>query len=104
MLPHNDFEFIIASSEYMFRKPSPLLFELALKKANLEPGEVWYCGDTIEFDVAGASGAGIFPVWFESEVACHYKEQGVIKESELEHLHITDWLELIDVLERLPSP
>ena len=31
LLPENKFEFIIASSEYMFRKPNPMLFELALK-------------------------------------------------------------------------
>jgi len=40
LLPNNQFEFIIASSEYVFRKPSPYLFDLALKKAGLDAGEV----------------------------------------------------------------
>ena len=51
MLPDHHFEFVIASSDYGYRKPLPLLFELALKKAGLKPEEVWYCGDTYDFDV-----------------------------------------------------
>lgn len=39
-LPNNKFEFIITSSEYVFRKPNPLIFELALKKANVSPYDV----------------------------------------------------------------
>ena len=30
LFPNNDFEFIVASSEYMFRKPNKMIFELAL--------------------------------------------------------------------------
>ncbi|NLB40786.1 MAG: HAD family hydrolase, partial [Clostridiales bacterium] len=44
LLPRNKFEFVIASSEYMFRKPNPMLFELALKKAGLPSEDVWFCG------------------------------------------------------------
>ena len=101
ILPDNKFEFIIASSEYIFRKPCKLIFELALRKANLEAGEVWYCGDSVDFDVKGANSAGIFPVWFESEIKCWYKELGAQGTPDCEHLHITDWQELIDILEKL---
>lgn len=44
LLPGNSFEFILASSDYMLRKPQPMLFELALRKAGLTAGEVWFCG------------------------------------------------------------
>ena len=98
LLPDNNFEFIIASSEYIFRKPDKLIFEIALNKANLEAGEVWYCGDSTDFDIAGANYAGIFPVWYESEIECHYRLRGSQSKPECVHLHITDWLELIDVL------
>ena len=40
----HSFEFIIATSEYMFRKPNKRIFELALEKADLSPEEVWYVG------------------------------------------------------------
>lgn len=59
LLPDNHLEFVIASSEYMIRKPNPLLFELALRKAHLSAGDVWFCGDSPSADVAGAFAAGI---------------------------------------------
>ena len=67
LLPRNQFEFILASSEYMFRKPSRMLFELALRKAGLNADEVWFCGDSIEADVEGSGAVGMFPVWYESK-------------------------------------
>ena len=44
LLPKNNFEFIITSSNYIFRKPHKRLFDLALEKAGLRPEEVWYIG------------------------------------------------------------
>ncbi len=64
LLPEHNFEFIIATSEYMFRKPNRRIFELALKKAELPPEDVWYIGDNYQCDVVGARDAGIFPVWY----------------------------------------
>ena len=64
LLPGHSFEFILATSEYLFRKPDRRIFELALKKAELEPEEVWYAGDSYECDVMGAKNVGIFPVWY----------------------------------------
>ena len=62
--PGHPFEFILASSEYGVRKPSPLLFRAALGRAKLSPEEVWFCGDHPQADVEGAAGVGIFPVWY----------------------------------------
>lgn len=64
LLPGHDFDFIIATSEYMFRKPNKRIFELALEKACLSPEDVWYIGDNYQCDVMGARNAGIFPVWY----------------------------------------
>ena len=64
LLPNHSFEFIIASSEYLFRKPSPKIFNLALTKAKLLPKEVWYVGDQYLCDVVGARNAGLFPVLY----------------------------------------
>lgn len=54
MIPNNEFEFVIATSEYLFRKPNKRIFDLALEKAALTPEDVWYIGDNYECDVIGA--------------------------------------------------
>lgn len=64
LLPENTFEFIITSSNYIFRKPNKRIFDLALEKAELKPDEVWYIGDQYECDVQGALDAGLLPVWY----------------------------------------
>ncbi len=97
--PNNRFEFVIASSEYVFRKPSRFLFELALKKACLPASEVWFCGDNVEADIEGASQVGIFPVWYENfgvEYSMHNLKP---KHPVCEHFHIHEWHELIHILE-----
>ncbi len=64
LIPTNHFEFVIASSEYLYRKPNRRIFELALEKAELSASEVWYIGDQYECDIVGARNAGLFPVWY----------------------------------------
>lgn len=68
VIPANHFEFIIATSEYMYRKPNRRIFDLALGKAGLNADEVWYVGDQYECDVVGAKNAGIFPVWYQGTI------------------------------------
>lgn len=92
LLPENQFEFVIASSEYMVRKPNCYLFGLALRKAGLTAEDVWFCGDNVEADVLGAHGAGIFPVWY-----CPEGNGGAV-EPEVPHLKIRDWRELVEIL------
>ena len=99
LLPNNRFEFIIASSEYMVRKPSPLIFRLALSKAGLPGDQVWYCGDDPEKDVMGASECGLYPVWYHSLIPNDLRDRSHDEKPDCEHLFIHDWLELIDVLE-----
>lgn len=65
LLPDNHFEFILATSEYLFRKPHPRIFRLALEKEGLNADEVWYVGDNYDCDVAGARSAGITPIWYK---------------------------------------
>jgi putative hydrolase of the HAD superfamily len=93
LLPQNDFEFILATSEYVFRKPHRRVFELATRKARLEPNEIWYCGDNGICDVDGAKEAGLFPVWYNGA------HEGHIYTPQNECLIISDWLELVEILE-----
>lgn len=103
LLPENNLEFIIASSEYCFRKPSPRLFELALKKAGLEAKDVWYCGDNPVADVEGSAGAGLFPVWYDNDFEKLSPSGKNPSAPTVEHLHITDWKELLAVLDDLKT-
>lgn len=90
-IPENAFEFIIATSEYMYRKPNKRIFELALEKAGLAAEEVWYVGDQYECDIKGAAGAGIFPVWYIGAMDMHYEEYF---EGNKEILTVKNWREL----------
>ena len=97
LLPNNRIEIIAASSDYIFRKPSKILFDIALNKAGLPPDKVWYCGDNPKADVEGAAGAGIFPVWYDND--SEYKDRDYVPKCE--HLHIKDWSEMIKILDKL---
>lgn len=87
VLPSHEFEFILATSEYLYRKPNRRIFELALKKAELRPEDVWYIGDQYECDVMGAKGAGIFPVWYIGAIDLPYEEREDV-------LTVRSWMEL----------
>lgn len=87
LLPENAFEFIITSSNYIFRKPNKRIFDLALEKAELQPDEVWYIGDQYECDVKGSLKAGLQPVWYIGAIDLPYAEDKNI-------LTVAHWNEL----------
>lgn len=91
MLPNNGFEFIIATSGYLFRKPNRRIFELALEKADLSPEDVWYIGDNYNCDVIGARNAGIFPLWYVGAMESVFEEKEDV-------LTITHWKKLEEIL------
>lgn len=92
-IPENDFEFIIATSEYLYRKSNKRIFELALEKAELQPEDVWYIGDQYQCDIVGAKEAGLFPVWYVGAVDRKY-------EPEEEVFTIENWKELLDLFKK----
>ncbi len=103
LLSNNKFEFVLASSEYVFKKPHPLMFEIALKMAGLPADKVWFCGDSICCDINGAHGVGMFPVLYEGSTA---EENPSVRDNldmeiTFEHLHIHHWSELIMALEQI---
>lgn len=103
LLPNNKLEFILASSDYIFKKPDPFMFDIALQKAGISADKVWYCGDSIYCDVNGAHNIGIFPVLYEGSTAEENPSVRDNKEMNIpfEHLHIHDWRELIEIIENL---
>ena len=91
MLPENHFEFIIATSEYLFRKPNKRIFELALEKAQLNSEDVWYIGDQYACDVVGARNTGIEPVWYIGAIDLPYEEKEDV-------LTVRSWAEVQRIL------
>jgi putative hydrolase of the HAD superfamily len=59
------FGFLISSSDFGLRKPHRYLFEAAARQMRLQTQNVWYLGDRIDTDIAGARAAGMVAVWFE---------------------------------------
>lgn len=95
LLSGHAFEYIIATSEYMFRKPDRRIFRLALEKADLLPEDVWYIGDNYECDIVGAWEAGIFPVWYIGAIQAPVRESGGV-------LTVSHWSQLRNMLAECP--
>lgn len=101
LLPNNRFEFVMTSSDYLFRKPNRILFDIALQKAGLSANEVWYCGDNPIADINGAAQVGIYPIWYENDFEKINKDYRKDIIPQCNHLHIHEWSELMHVLEKL---
>ncbi len=97
LLPNNKFEFVMTSSDYLFRKPNKLMFEIALGRVGLDATDVWYCGDNVIADIESSSQLGIYPVWYDNDTDVNGDD---IKPN-CEHLHIGEWQEMISVLNEL---
>ncbi len=80
------FDHVVCSSEYGFRKPHRMIFDVALLKAECKPVDAWYVGDTFEHDVVGSAEAGLRPVW--------YNPAGKAKPRDMACLEIHSWGEL----------
>lgn len=69
LLAHHDlarwFEIVVASSEVEIEKPDRRIFDIALARTGLAPGEMLYVGDSPVTDVAGAARAG----WMSALIA-----------------------------------
>jgi putative hydrolase of the HAD superfamily len=60
---------VVASADYAVRKPNPLLFEVAAAAINVPATNLWFVGDRLDTDMAGARAAGMHPVWFNPGAA-----------------------------------
>ena len=57
------FHFAIQAGEVGASKPEPAMFEEAMRRTRLRPGEIVHVGDHLENDVAGAKRLGWYTVW-----------------------------------------
>ena len=81
------FDFILTSAACSYRKPHPRIFELALAHWNIPPQEIAMVGDSLEADICGAQGLGIFTVWITRRVSNAANRHGVRPEAEVQTLH-----------------
>jgi HAD superfamily hydrolase (TIGR01662 family) len=81
-------EFIVVSAEYSVRKPHALLLETAAAKLGLACNDIWYVGDRLDTDVAGAKAAGMKAVWFQPGNASRQSSDDSI-------LEVASWQELL---------
>lgn len=65
LYPNNQFQFVIASSDYGIRKPNRFIFDAGIKKSGLKAEDIWYVGDKISVDIEGSKNAGMIPVLFK---------------------------------------
>ena len=56
--------FVMASAEYVLRKPHPRLFAIAAARLMEPPHDLWFIGDSHEHDVCGSAAAGLVPLWY----------------------------------------
>jgi putative hydrolase of the HAD superfamily len=56
------FDFIYYSYQFKKRKPHPEMFQAAIKKLALAPGEIVFVGDKINNDIRGSLAVGMVPV------------------------------------------
>lgn len=57
------FRSILVSGELEFEKPDARIFQKALGLMGADPAATAHVGDSLEYDVAGANGAGLVSVW-----------------------------------------
>jgi len=96
--PGNEMSFVYTSADFLFCKPSPDMFHAAAKTAGVKPEECLYCGDSLDADVAGALGAGMQAVLYDTAGArgCEMRLKGG-----KEYTAVGGWEHLIAMLEGL---
>ena len=81
------FRFLMSSADYWVRKPHPLLMETAAAKLDLEPAQVWYVGNSPQYDIAAAHSVGMGAVWYNRlEAPCDGPDP---------HVEVKSWREFI---------
>ena len=90
--PSINFDPIIVSSDTVFKKPYPKIYQLLLKKLIIKPELVYFVGDNIEYDVVGPSIAGMF--------AFYYNHHGnKVSRADINYYEVKSLFDIINYLE-----
>jgi phosphoglycolate phosphatase len=93
----NYFEAVVGSTDALRDKPHPEPALLALSKIStkVEPGDVWFVGDTI-VDVECALNSGCYPIYFgPHNTGSHPKDMGYM------HTHVAGHAEFFALFDKL---
>ena len=82
------FDKVIASSECLVRKPSPIFFEIGVKEMGFNKNEIMYIGNDYDFDCIGCLLSNIKMVFYNPSACKKYELFETIKE-------INDYSELL---------
>ena len=70
----NLFEVIIISEEVGLSKPDKRIYELALKRLNVQPESALFVGDNLELDIGGPQNVNMRGIWFNPQGAVNNTE------------------------------
>lgn len=84
----NFIDCMVTSEETGLEKPSPVMFNLALKKLNVTAEQTAYFGDSLERDIEGALNVGIKPFWYVGERK--------VEETKIDCVKIRSYREVLD--------
>lgn len=94
LFPEHEFDMILSSAEVGCHKPDIRIFEQALQKLRMEPGKVWFVGDSLEDDIKGAYQVGMKTFW--------YVKHSKLDETKINHREdcslIREWKEMENIL------
>jgi putative hydrolase of the HAD superfamily len=85
---------IVDSAVFGVAKPDPSIFQHAVAALGVTPERTLYVGDSLRFDVRGATAAGLRPVHFDPHRLCPAPGG---------HPHITALVQLADLISRSSS-
>ena len=86
--------FVMVTADYVVRKPNALLFETAAARLGVPAKEIWFVGDRLDTDVAGARAAGMVSVWLEPTGTRQSDTPDLTPD-----LAVRDWRELLNYFE-----
>ncbi len=101
LIPHAVPELVVTSSDIGVRKPNPMIFGYALSRCGASAEHTWFCGDNPQADVEGSSAAGMYPVWYDSDIECPYRDKERESTPSCDMLRIREWSEMTGLLELL---
>jgi len=82
--------FVMVSADYVVRKPNLLLFEIAAVRLGVPRDDIWFVGDRLDTDIAGAKAAGLRAVWLRPPGAAP---------SDNADATVLDWAELLALIQ-----
>lgn len=93
IIPDNGIEMVFSSSDYVFRKPDKLFFEIVLAQLGIQAEHTWICGDSLVNDVQSGLNAGIKTVYYCTDTSKMLDDKRITT--------ITALTDMIDMIESI---